>query len=108
MRGNLFRIVAATTLFLVAELSRATEFLIIPSPPTDATPLIQAAITAVGASGGSVYLPCGTWNVTGLVIPSNVSLRGDGDCSNLHVNTNAAAIDCKGASGVTIRDLRIT
>jgi hypothetical protein len=45
---------------------------------TDDTGAIQAAITAVTASNGSVYVPTGTYNITSLTITSSITLYGDG------------------------------
>lgn len=39
---------------------------------------LQQAISAVGSAGGSVYVPAGTYNLSGLTIPSNVQLVGAG------------------------------
>jgi parallel beta-helix repeat protein len=39
---------------------------------------LQQAITALGGTGGSVYVPAGYYNLSGLTIPSNVQLIGAG------------------------------
>lgn len=45
----------------------------------DSTTAIQAALTSLAVSGGTVYAPAGTYLVTTqLTVPSNVSVVGDG------------------------------
>ena len=46
---------------------------------TDSTAAIQAALTSLAASGGTVFAPAGTYLVTTqLTVPSNVAVVGDG------------------------------
>lgn len=42
----------------------------------DNTSAIQAAITAAEAVKGTVFIPVGTWNVTGLTVNAAITLRG--------------------------------
>lgn len=65
---------------------------------TDDTGAIQAAITAVTASNGSVYVPTGTYNITSLTITSSITLYGDGLGSILR--TTSATADAIYIDGV--------
>jgi hypothetical protein len=47
-----------------------------PTGAADSTAAIQAKIDAVGVAGGIVYVPTGTYSVTGLLLPSGVTLQG--------------------------------
>jgi len=47
-----------------------------PTGVADSTAAIQAKIDAVGVAGGIVYVPTGTYSVTGLLLPSGVTLQG--------------------------------
>jgi len=61
---------------------------------TNDTAAIQAAITAAAVAGGAVYLPSNIYLMsTGVTIPSNVTLYGDGGTSQLKRNTAVAAFD---------------
>ena len=55
---------------------------------------IQQAIDALGASGGKVILPQGTYNVTSTITitQSNITLEGVGEATKLYL-TNAADVD---------------
>ena len=82
---------------------------------TDDTAAIQAAITAVGTSGGgTVYFPAGQYNITsGLTIAySFVQLKGDGRNSIIYyAGTNRInyLLYCSSTAteGVVIRDLKL-
>lgn len=81
----------------------------------DDTAEIQAAITAMGAlsGGGSVFFPKGTYLHTGLSVPSNVTLWGEGFSSILYLANSAnapsivAADTTNGSDNITIRHLCI-
>lgn len=61
---------------------------------TNDTAALQAAITAAAVAGGAVYLPSGTYLMSsGVTIPSDVSLFGDGTTSELRRNTSATPFD---------------
>lgn len=50
---------------------------------TNDTTAVQAALTAAAATGGTVFVPAGTYQVAGLTIASNVRLLGTGQGSIL-------------------------
>lgn len=57
---------------------------------TDDTAALQAALDAVPATGGSVYLPSGTYIVTeSIVVKSNTLLFGDGNASQIKSSQSA-------------------
>lgn len=77
----------------------------------DDTAAIQAAINAASAAnGGIVYVPAGTYSVKALLMKSNVSIFGAGDCSVLslaegqYMLANSENVEC---SNVTIHGLRL-
>jgi hypothetical protein len=80
------------------------------TPSSDATDVLQAAINAQAAAGGGlVHIPAGTWNVTGLTLGPNVSIRGDGPGTNIRLTANSAAFYGAGLGGYTsISDLTVT
>lgn len=53
----------------------------------DDTAALQSAFGSLGAEGGTVHLPCGTYLVTGelKIDTSNTSIQGSGDCTILKV-----------------------
>ena len=56
----------------------------------DNTPAFTSAITALGAGGGTVYVPNGVWMVaTPVIIPSNVTICGMGYGSVLKLSPGA-------------------
>ena len=81
---------------------------------TDDSSAIAAAITALGANGGVVYFPPGTYRVTTtLTVPQNVSLIGTGPDSSA-ITMDHASNDLVNSSGTStyyyneIRGLRLT
>lgn len=82
--------------------------------PVDDTSAIQSAINYVSSIGGGVVLiPTGTFNHTGLTLPSNVSLHGTGSASSILYNTSSNdALTISGNSttqktNMFIKDLQI-
>lgn len=76
---------------------------------TDDTLSIQNAINQAAALGGRVYIPAGTYAVTGLALYNNIDLVGDGYQSVLKLkdNTNKNIIEVIGRSHVTIQNITI-
>jgi hypothetical protein len=74
---------------------------------------IQAAITALPASGGTVYLEEGTYIIGARInIPSNVTIAGSGNSTVLKIaNSNNTSFDILGASSgqnrTIIRNLKL-
>jgi hypothetical protein len=72
---------------------------------TDDTAAIQAAINAVGATGGGLYFPTGTYKITsGLTVANRMFIQGTGDNSTcvIEPNGNFTALSLGGASDGTI------
>lgn len=70
----------------------------------DDTAAFQAALNAAiiaaptaGATGGALYIPCGTYRVTsgltatGLTYPNTINIIGAGQCSQIYLDTPATA-----------------
>lgn len=76
---------------------------------TNDTTAIQAALTAAGVAGGTVLVPTGTYMVTTLTVPSNVTLRGLGASSVIKqiASTTGHAVVVSGKSHVTIENLAV-
>lgn len=79
---------------------------------TDTRTQIQAAIDAVGITGGTVYFPAGLYKVSGtLFVPSNVRLQGMGSLSNCQLRLTVTGVPLfeveDGASNVTFKDLTL-
>ena len=86
---------------------------------TDDTAAIQAAIDAMPATGGAIYVPSGTYIVTGLKLDgtgrnkSNITLHGDGPTSRIRLKEQVApavaqnVIETLSGSGFVIRDLAV-
>ena len=82
---------------------------------TDDSAAIQAAINALPASGGIVYLPAGDYVLTsGLTLPTNSTLRGDGwNSTALKPSSDFTVLTIAGSSTsvrtkyVTVKELRI-
>ncbi len=79
---------------------------------TSAQTVINSAITALPAAGGTIYLMEGTYVVDGSInIPSNVTFTGAGAGTIIKVKnaTNAALVvlNSSATTGVTIRDLTL-
>jgi len=95
-------------------LNVVTQFGADPAGVANSATAIQAAINALPASGGVVYIPAGTYKLTSaLSISSNVTICGDGQPATTlsQTSTSANAITVTGAgvvSNVQIRDLWIT
>lgn len=72
---------------------------------TDDTAALQAAIDAVPSTGGTLYLPHGTYVISSqLVLKSYLMIRGDGMNSTAIQQINSAA---HGLYGMTVRYLQI-
>jgi hypothetical protein len=74
--------------------------------------VIQSAITALPASGGTIYLEEGTYILSGTVtIPSNVTLEGSGQGTVLEYensyNTGSEMLYIPSGTGVRISNLRL-
>lgn len=76
---------------------------------------LQAAITvaALGTFSSSVYIPSGTYILAnGVVVPSNVTIYGDGESTHLSATLGNDSVVIGGSgvalSNITIRDLRIS
>lgn len=65
---------------------------------TNDTTAINSAITAVSTSGGVVFFPPGTYNMTGITVPNNVYLLGCGEAQTTLNCTHATnpAVQFKG------------
>jgi hypothetical protein len=79
---------------------------------TDSRTQIQAAIDAVGLTGGTVYFPAGLYKVSGtLFVPSNVRLQGMGSLSNCQLRLTVTGVPLfeveDGAANVTFKDLTL-
>lgn len=62
-----------------------------PTGSVDSTSAIMAAVTAVSTLGGTVYVPAGTYKLTGLItLANNVSLLGDGPRASIFKQYGAA------------------
>jgi len=70
---------------------------------TDDTAAIQAAIDA----GGHVYLPSGTYSVTGLTLDDNLVLSGDGPDTIILGDGNISVITASSKTYFTVRDMTI-
>jgi len=71
---------------------------------------IQAAITSLPATGGTVFIPEGTYTLTSaLVLPSNVVLCGSGGATILRCanNTDINIIYAIDKTNITIKDLTL-
>ena len=80
-----------------------------PAGVVDSTTVIQNALNAVPAAGGTVYFPAGTYKITAaLTVPAGTTLQGTGQASVINqTSTTAAGLSCTDAVGVQIRDLTI-
>lgn len=81
---------------------------------TDDTAATQAALDAVPASGGTVYLPAGTYAIQpnpGLLLKSNTTLIGDGVSTVITIpdatNVEGNLVHVESVSHCTVRDLVI-
>lgn len=92
-------------------LNAVTMFGADPTGESDSTSAIQAALTAVPASGATVYLPAGTYSTSAaLTIGSNTTLAGAGPESTVitQSSTTANGISGTDVSYVAIRDLGLS
>lgn len=73
-------------------------------------PAFQAAIDAAAAVGGTVFVPAGTFRLaTGVVMPSNVRVRGVGWASRVnYVRTLGDCFSMSSVSFVTFERFRVT
>jgi pectate lyase-like protein len=76
----------------------------------DDTTAIQAAINALGSSGGTVRLPAGTYKITdAITLRSGLTLVGDSDSATTiqQVTANKNALTGSAISRVTIQNIRL-
>jgi len=63
-----------------------------PTGQSDSTAAIQAALTAVPATGAVVYLPVGTYQISGaLTVSSYTTIQGDGDGATIIKQTSTTS-----------------
>lgn len=77
---------------------------------TDDTAALQATINAVPSTGGTVYIPSGTYNISSaLELKNSLVLQGDGiNASRIaQTTTSANGLHALNAINVDIRDLRV-
>jgi hypothetical protein len=78
---------------------------------SDDTSAIQAALDNAGEKGGTVFLPAGSYNATGIHVHSHTVLKGTGFCSELQLHNSSSNhvvyLDDATVSDVTVRDLKI-
>lgn len=110
-------------LLLVASFAASADVINVKSAPynavgdgvNDDTTEIQAALNAVPAAGGEVYIPAGTYKVSAtLTIKSKTRVRGEGPRTSKLFLANGANADVlsnadqtNGNAGITIEDLEI-
>lgn len=111
MKGNQTSGSAAPTDMTVAQVQAMTGWNIfnVKSPQygavgngsTDDTAAINAAYTAIGAGGGILYFPAGTYKVTAALTPwvNTMTVMGDGWNAST-IATNSATLDVVTISGV--------
>lgn len=76
-----------------------TDFLAIGDGVANDTAALQAAIDSAASTGRALYIPGGTYLVTGLTITGHVNIFGDGDDESvIYSTTNAPILNCVGAS----------
>lgn len=70
---------------------------------------INAAITALGITGGEVYLPEGTYTISAAVtmLYNNTTLRGAGKGTILQKSAAVYGINLNGMDYITVKDLQI-
>ena len=84
----------------------------------DETPAFNAAIAAIPATGGELFLPAGTYNIDNVILNNrvNLTIRGEGDGTILRLTGNKAvdALDHYGfllqgtTRNIVFRNLRFT
>ena len=74
-----------------------------PTGVTDSTAAIQAAINV----GGAVYIPAGTYSVTGLTLDDNLVMYGDGPDTIILGDGNISIITASSKSYFTVRDMTV-
>jgi parallel beta-helix repeat protein len=83
-----------------------------PTGVADSTTQMQAALTAVSANGGAVYVPTGTYKIsTTLQISGNTRLYGDGNSSVITTSSNIQSLTGSNTGsnvlyGVSIESIR--
>jgi parallel beta-helix repeat protein len=85
---------------------------VVPAAGTSAQATINAAITALPASGGVVYLTEGTFIIDGsITLPNNVTLMGSGEATVIKLKDSTASavnmISSTSTSAVKVANLRI-
>lgn len=83
-----------------------------PDPGTDTvdtTATMVAAIAAANAAKRIFYLPSGTYRVSGLTLPNDFVMIGDGKLQTIIKSTgaNAPVLDCPATNRLRLRDLSI-
>jgi parallel beta-helix repeat protein len=83
---------------------------------TDDRSAIQSCIDAAALTGAEAYIPAGTYRITpngnqhGLELPSNLTVRGDGDASLLVLSGGTdwtRMVYASGKSGIVLQDLKL-
>lgn len=82
---------------------------------TDDRRALQACVDAAALGGASVYIPAGTYRIVpandcGLVLPSNVSIHGDGDSTLLRVEGGTdwtRGMSANRKTGITLSNFKL-
>lgn len=90
----------------VGWLNARTDFLAVGDGAIDDTAAIQAGIDSATVSGGTLYLPRGTYRTTAaLILKAGVTLIGDGRLSILDLNHDGNGLDCESGQGMRVTNL---
>ena len=70
---------------------------------------IQAAIDALPADGGSIFIKCGTYTITSTINinKDNIAISGAGKCTKIITTSNIPMISCANHAYFTIKNLWI-
>jgi parallel beta-helix repeat protein len=86
---------------------------VVPAAGTSAQTTINAAIAALPAAGGTVYLREGTYTIDGAInLPNNVTLTGAGNASVIYLKSTLGAVSFgmvtnSGTDHITVSNLKI-